>query len=254
MEAADLKGRAPAGNTATGWLKLVAFASMLIDHTGKVLFNNQHDMRVLGRIAFPVYAWCVIVGFHYTRNVGKYLLRLLVVAAVAQPFYVMALTHDWLRPNICVTLALGLAALWGIREKKLGSEVWAPVAALCLATILRTEGGWRPVLLMILLYAARDSRGGIAGVIIAFFLFWGSANKVTSSFFGVLVDIEALPGFLSQPLSAVMRGQAWGMLSLPFILIRWPKQDVRLPKWVGYALYPAHLALIAALARLFVHA
>ena len=47
-----------AGNLSTGLLKLIALASMFIDHTGKVLFNNASDMRLLGRISFPLYAWC----------------------------------------------------------------------------------------------------------------------------------------------------------------------------------------------------
>lgn len=245
-------GKVPlAGNTNTGWLKIAAFVFMFIDHAGKVLFNNQHDMRVLGRIAFPVYAWCAIVGFCHTRDVRKYLLRLLAVALVSQPVYVLTLTHNWLRPNICVTLALGVAALWGMREKKWGSEVWAPAAVICLATLLRAEGEWKAVLLMILLYAVRDSRGGIAAVSVSYFLFWGSYSQVTQTILGMPVDLNALPRFAALPLEAVMRGEAWSILALPLLLVRWPERDVRLSKWVGYALYPGHLALILALKALF---
>ena len=57
----------PAGNTATGLLKLIALLFMLIDHSGKVLFNNCTEMRILGRIAFPIYVWCMIVGFWRTE-------------------------------------------------------------------------------------------------------------------------------------------------------------------------------------------
>ena len=60
---------APAGNLSTGLLKLIALVFMFIDHSGKVLFNNCYEMRLLGRIAFPVYIWCMIVGFHRTRSV-----------------------------------------------------------------------------------------------------------------------------------------------------------------------------------------
>jgi len=80
---------APAGNLATGLLKLIALLFMFIDHTGKVLFNNAADMRLLGRIAFPIYAWCIVVGFHYTRSVPRYLGRLLLTGLVSQPFYVL---------------------------------------------------------------------------------------------------------------------------------------------------------------------
>ena len=81
----------PAGNLSTGFLKLIALLFMFIDHSGKVFFNNASDMRLLGRIAFPVYVWCMIVGFSRTRSVPRYLLRVLLVGLVSQPFYVLAL-------------------------------------------------------------------------------------------------------------------------------------------------------------------
>ena len=138
-----------AGNLSTGLLKLIALASMFIDHTGKVLFNNASDMRLLGRIAFPLYAWCMIVGFCRTRSVPKYLGRILQAGLVSQPLYYLALNTQghlglliqetvaplsagfsfpglWevlytvflKKPNIFLTLFLGLCALWGIRQKK----------------------------------------------------------------------------------------------------------------------------------------
>lgn len=64
-----------AGNTATGALKLIALCFMMIDHMGKMLFPQVPEMRILGRIAFPLYAWCMVVGFHYTRNPWRYALR-----------------------------------------------------------------------------------------------------------------------------------------------------------------------------------
>ena len=139
---------APAGNLSTGLLKLIALFFMFIDHSGKVLFNNLSEMRILGRIAFPIYVWCMIVGFHRTRSVPRYLLRILLVGLISQPFYVLALdtqghlgvlvreifaplaeglTFSGLgevfstvflkKPSIFLSLFLGLAALWGIREK-----------------------------------------------------------------------------------------------------------------------------------------
>ena len=44
-----------AGNTATGWLKILALLFMFCDHAGKMLLPNVPEMRMLGRIAFPLY-------------------------------------------------------------------------------------------------------------------------------------------------------------------------------------------------------
>ena len=46
--------RRPAGNTATVWLKIIALVFMFIDHSGKMLFSGVPEMRILGRIAFPI--------------------------------------------------------------------------------------------------------------------------------------------------------------------------------------------------------
>ena len=249
MEAALSRPRRPAGNTATSWLKIIALVFMFIDHAGKMCFPTVPEMRMLGRIAFPIYAWCMIVGFHYTRSVPKYLLRILVTGLVSQPLYMLALSHTWSQPNIFLTLFLGLCALWGIREKKYLSHLWAPAAALALASILRADYGWRGVLLFIMLYAVQDSRPGIAAVMTAYALFWGSSYSVTKSLFGLTVDLGTLPGFLSQPLSSLMRMQGYILLALPLILIPF-KKDLKLPRWVGYALYPAHLAVLYALEQI----
>ena len=244
MEASVLpRDRKPAGNTATTWLKVIALVFMFIDHAGKMIFPQYEEMRILGRIAFPLYAWCMIVGFHYTRSVPKYLLRILVTGLVSQPLYMLAMNHTWSQPNIFLTLFLGLCALWGIREKKYLSHLWAPAAALALASILRADYGWRGVLLFIMLYAVQDSRPGIAAVMVAFFLFWGASYSVTKSLFGIPLQIGSLPAFLSGPLSAFLRMETYALLSLPFILIRFPN-DLKTPRWLSYAMYPAHLAVI----------
>ena len=241
--------RCPAGNTATGWLKILALVFMFIDHSGKMLFNNMQEMRIIGRIAFPLYVWCMIVGFNYTRSVWKYMLRILIVGVLSQWLYNKALNHSWTEPNVFLTLFLGLGALWGIREKKAGSHLWAPAVALALATVLNTDYGWKGVLLFIMLYAVQDSRAGIAAVMVSYFLFWGASYSVTKTLFGIPMALETLPEFLSRPLTAFLRMETYALFSLPLILVRFPK-DIRMPRWAGYLLYPAHLAVLIALEAL----
>ena len=240
----------PAGNTATTWLKIIALVFMFCDHAGKMLLPNVPEMRIIGRIAFPVYVWCMIVGFHYTRSVPKYLLRVLAVGLISQPLYIIALNHTWQEPNVFLCLFLGLCSLWGIREKKYLSHIWAPAAAMILATLLNADYGWKGVLLFVLLYAVQDTRPGIAAVMTAFFMFWGTSYNLTKSLFGLSVSLDALPEFISALLSPFLRLEVYALLSLPLILIPFRK-DLKLPRWVGYALYPAHLALLYALEKIF---
>ncbi len=247
MEASVLpRSGKPAGNTATVWLKIIALIFMFIDHAGKMVFPAVPEMRILGRIAFPLYVWCMIVGFHYTRSVPKYLLRILIVGLVSQPLYMLALNHTWNQPNVFLTLFLGLCALWGIRKKQYFSHLWAPAAALILAIVLHADYGWKGIMLFLLLYAVRDSRPGIAAVMVAFFLFWGSSFSITRSLFGIPLNVNALPDWLSQLISPFLRLETYALLGLPLILIPFGK-DLKLPRWLGYILYPAHLAVLYVL-------
>ena len=111
-----------AGNLATSLLKTLALLFMLIDHLGVALFGNLLEMRVLGRIALPLYAWCLVVGNVKTRHPLRYFGRLLLLAAISQPLYMMALNHTWQHLNILFLLALATAAIQGIRLHRYGEQ------------------------------------------------------------------------------------------------------------------------------------
>lgn len=72
---------------------------------------------------------------------------------------------------------------------------------------------------------------------------------MTRSLFGISINLNALPAFLSGPLSSFLRMETYALLSLPLILIPFRK-DLKMPRWLGYALYPAHLALLIGLKAL----
>lgn len=232
------------GSTSTGTLKVIALLFMFIDHAGKMLFPHLPEMRLLGRIAFPIYCWCLVVGVSYTRSVPKYLLRLLVIGLVSQPLYMLALNHTWQQPNIFLTLALGLCGLWGMRAKWWGSQVWGPVAALVLAVLTGCDYGWRGVLLILLLYGARETRGAIAAVMAAFCLFWGTSSGNINGYFGVQY-VRWLKSPWLDLLQPWLKLQGMAILSLPFLLIPLPR--LKMPTWLGYALYPAHLVVLYVL-------
>lgn len=254
----SLRAAPLAGNTATGALKLIALCFMMIDHMGKMLFPQVPEMRILGRIAFPLYAWCMVVGFHYTRNPWRYALRILAVGVVSQPLYMLALNHTWREPNIFLTLFFALLGLMAVEEKpwerdglsrrvlgRLGAAAGL-VLCLCAAVWFGCDYGWRGVLLVTLLYAARGSRPALAAVMAAFCLYWGTSSSTVASFFGISLRFSGVAGTL---LSPWLRLQALAILALPLMLVPW-KRDLRLPAWVGYGIYPAHLAVLWLLEQL----
>lgn len=272
MQATALPCRKEIGaNTSTGLLKLLALAFMFCDHAGKMCFPAVAELRLLGRLAFPLYCWCLVVGACHTRSMPRYLLRLALVGLVSQPLYMVALNHPWEVPNIFLTLLMGLLGIWGLREKRWGSQVWGPVLALMGAVYFNCGAasyGWKGVLLMMLLYAARGSRKTIAAVMIPFCLYWGGASVHT--LFGVsLAPLRR--GTFSTLIVPWLQLQTLSILSLPLII--WPDEirlpipaflrsedddrahvtlrtrmpALRMPAWLGYSIYPAHLALLIGL-------
>ena len=62
-------------------LKIIAIAAMLIDHIGSAIDNNT--MRIIGRLAFPIFAFQLAVGYSKTKNIKKYLIRLFIFAIIS---------------------------------------------------------------------------------------------------------------------------------------------------------------------------
>ena len=72
-------------NLDTDLLKLIAITAMLIDHIGGAFFPEVGAFRWIGRVAFPIFCYCMTVGLLYTRDVKRYLGRLAVFALISQP-------------------------------------------------------------------------------------------------------------------------------------------------------------------------
>ena len=64
--------------------KILAMLIMLIDHIGMVLFPDIVILRIIGRLAFPIFAYFAAEGCLHTSNIKKYLLRMSICAAVFQ--------------------------------------------------------------------------------------------------------------------------------------------------------------------------
>lgn len=231
-------------NRDTNLLKLVAMISMLIDHTGKMFFPQYRIMRIIGRLAFPMYAYCIAVGGVYSKNKLKYLSRILLMGLISQPFYAVALAHtvpamyavrfadnplgavmnfyvqSWAVPNIMLTLALGLMLIWSLRE---GQYVCALSVALF---VWRAQNainyGWRGVALIVLFYLTISHWWVSLPVMSAYMLWWG-AQGASCHMFGASFGI-----------------QMFAILALPLVYIpTWSK--LRINKWAYYLFYPAHL-------------
>lgn len=233
-------------NGDAGLIKLAAMVTMLIDHTGAIFFPGVMEMRIIGRIAFPLYCFGIVMGLAHTRSWQKYAMRMFIGALITQPCFMLALNHQLLELNVMFTLLLGLLSIVGMREKRWFSHVWAPLVCLVIASLQQMDYGWRGVLLIQLIYLAQSSRGGLAALMTAFCLYWGSNSQQVGRFFGLVLNAQsASSGAMAMALS-FLRLQGLALLSLPFMIIP-TKTGIRIPKWLGYSFYPAHLLILGLL-------
>ena len=63
-------------NMNTNFLKLIAIISMVIDHMGYALFSDNLIMRSIGRIAFPIFTYCAMIGYFRTNDLKKYISKI----------------------------------------------------------------------------------------------------------------------------------------------------------------------------------
>ncbi len=94
-------------------IKVIAAATMVIDHIGAVFFPGMTLFRVIGRISFPLFCFLAVLGFLHTHNVYRYLGRLLICAIVSEVFFDFAFFGriDFSANNSVFTLAVGVASL-----------------------------------------------------------------------------------------------------------------------------------------------
>lgn len=232
-------------NMDSGLLKLIAILTMISDHVGYIFFPKAIWMQVIGRTAFPLFCWGIVIGAEKTKDWRRYALRLLVSGLITQPIYKYAFHSDWIWLNIMFTLLLGLLAIVGIQKNTYGSAIWAPALCLLISTIFPADFDWRGVLLILLLYAARHTRSGLAAVMVAFCLYWGSISPalIPPTLIQSLMKIENPVIQKLVSFASIIRFQTMAILALPFMLIH-TKSNVRIPKWLGYAAYPGHLLIL----------
>ncbi|MDD3410162.1 MAG: TraX family protein [Eubacteriales bacterium] len=231
-----------AGNLDTGLLKILALVFMFVDHTGAILFHNLTEMRVIGRLALPLYMWCIVVGCERTHDIGKYAFRLLLLAIVSQPINMIALDNPWTRLNVLFVLFLGVCCIAAFQSRQYYSQFWVPLLCYVFLGFVNVDYGWKGLTFLLLLYAARKTTAGLAATYTAFALFWGSSSGMFNTLFGLPLTLLSWPG-VGPVLQAFFRMQGMVIFALPLILIPM-HSGLRMPRWLGYAFYPLHLVII----------
>ena len=153
------------GSLSGSSLKVIAIVSMTIDHLGLYMLGGEdaasgsvtyHLMRMVGRLAFPIFAFLLVEGYVHTRDIRKYMLNLFVAAVISDIPWMLLGGFD--SHNVMFTLLMGLMAMSLIdrfwQKKFLTLSVIAMIGAL--AEWLQTDYSWRGIFLICVLFMFRD--------------------------------------------------------------------------------------------------
>lgn len=184
------------------FIKLFAAVCMLIDHTRNVFGENWNEGIILvtviiGRLAFPLFAWELVQCFHFTQNRIKHFISLIILALVSEVPFDMALERTYFTfsgQNVCFTLLFGWIGLFLLNsrfikcedEKKAKLLSCSLSIALCIplfviAALANFDYYWNGVLLVLLFEAAYRHKQRKKAEIIAvaaFIISLGAINGV----------------------------------------------------------------------------
>ena len=256
------------------WVKMIAIVAMLLDHTAKIIrqdvlvplffgcsirdasaemlhftFDKLGWMEVVGRIAFPLFAFQIAVGAEKTRSMPRYLGRLLLFALISEPLYYMAFSiqepsvqgfwnslRDLNFTNVFFTLFLGALAIYAYQllQKRFPRRTWIPflpvfLLVLIAAGFVNCDYGMAGVLLIVCLYLAKTKQSKM--LVIALWSVWL-----------YLLD----PAFNGR--SFIWKwgnmGYALGAAAACVPVLLYNGRRGKSWKWFFYIFYPAHLAVL----------
>lgn len=215
-------------------LKLIAMVTMTLDHIGFVLFPQVLWMRLVGRLAFPIYAFFVAEGCRHTRSMPKYLGSVALVALLCQVVTVLA--GSWYQCAL-VTFILSITLILQLQKLRETKNVfWMLLFAATLAAVwflTQTLPGLLPDTDYAVDY---DFLGVILPVVI-----WLMPTKP-------LQLLGASVVLLAMGLSNQYQLLALG--AVPLLALYNGQRGKRNIKWLFYWYYPAHLGILHLIAML----
>ena len=249
---------------STTALKLTALVFMTADHIGRFIPGAPFFLRIIGRIAAPVFLFCSRWGYDCTRNRKSYLTRLYVFSLVTG---VMNFALNTLYPaayhraggNIFSTIFVILMYIWriekGEREKLLygllhlaswgihgvltsyGAENLLCITDALVPSIFVCEGGTMLFIMGILFYYSKQDKALLHRNYLVFCIVYTAVT--------VFSALPAVTGIQLTLWDILFRYyiQWLQVLALPFILAYNGRKGAGL-RWLFYFYYPLHTLVL----------
>lgn len=198
-------------------IMLLAMITMFIDHVGAAFYPEADWLRIIGRVAFPLYALGIVQGYRHTSNLPRYFLRLSVLAIISQLPYVLLFNVQQL--NVIFLFLVALLSLYLVDHFK--KSISVPFV-FCLAFLVSPFIEY-----------------GVYGIALVFIYRYASGRNILLAHF-VLSGIYLLlfrEGFYIQFCATAAS-------ALIVYKDKWLAYPVRINRQFYRAFYPAHLAIL----------
>ena len=211
-------------------LKLIAMLAMTADHVGLQLLPQWSFLRILGRLAMPLYAYMIAEGCRYTRNRTRYFLSIALMGLGCQIVYFFFMGSLYQCILVTFSLSLGLIFLLDWAQKGPTPIKWG-IPILGIATV------WFLTSVLPGLLPGTDFRidYDFWGVMLPVLIYLGKTRRRALIMSAVGIGL----------LGIHFGGIQWlGLLALPLLALYDGTRGKANIKLLFYLYYPAHLAVI----------
>ena len=229
-------------------IKLVGIITMLIDHIGYLVHFNIVDdavlwynpwaiyLRMIGRIAFPIFVFLAAEGADKTKDRVKYIKRLWVFALISQVPFALFLQYPlFYRINVFATLALGVTLIH-LYEKinfrkisKLAIALVVVFGIMIFSDVFRLDYGGIGVIFVLAIYLTKKLY----------------PNNVYAVAFTVLVAM-----FITYNYSDFLIASLISLI--PIMLYNNEIGHKKYAKWLFYGFYPVHMLVLTFVRMLII--
>ena len=211
-------------------LKIIAMICMVFDHVGLVFFPKIELFRILGRLAFPIYAYMIAEGCTHTKNRKRYLGMILAMGILFQLVYTIFMGNLYQGILITFSLSIGLIfAIEGLMKNK--NPVYKALMISIIAFIIFFG--------VVCPYVFKDTGFAIDydiwGIILPVFIYF-APTKLLKLFFMLAVLVTM--AFFNLP------RQWFALLTIPLLALYNGERGKLKMKYFFYIFYPLHLVII----------
>ena len=122
-------------------LHIMAMVFMLCDHLWGTIVPGADWLTCVGRLTFPIFAFMIVEGYFHTKNLRKYVKRLLIFAILSEIPFNLAMGSRLFYPihqNVLWSFLISIGLIhWNekIKEKQLWKRVLVVIASICIGYI-----------------------------------------------------------------------------------------------------------------------